>query len=59
MKTTYDQRSVSAGIKVKSNIKAGVLGINHNQIVARGLRVKSGVKAGGKSIAFEGGPTKP
>jgi hypothetical protein len=33
-------------MKVKSNIKAGKLAVNHNQAVACGLRVKSNVKAG-------------
>ncbi|HEX5735524.1 MAG TPA: hypothetical protein VF131_22045 [Blastocatellia bacterium] len=37
-------------MKVKSNVKAGGLNLNHNQTINRkngGLRVKSNVKAGG------------
>ena len=36
-------------MKVKSNVKAGKLGANHNQ-TAKGLRVKSSLKAGGVSL---------
>ena len=32
-------------VKVKTNVKAGKIALNHNQTV-RGLRVKSNVKAG-------------
>lgn len=50
MKTTNKQRTISAGMTVKSNIKAGIqtlyITTNHNQIVSKGLRVKSHVKAG-------------
>ena len=46
MKTANNQTSINAGMKVKSNIKAGGLQINHNQTVSKGLRVKSSVKAG-------------
>jgi hypothetical protein len=34
-------------MKIKSNIKAGGMNLQHNQTVARGLRIKSGGKAGG------------
>jgi hypothetical protein len=32
-------------MKVKSNVKAGKLAVNHNQAV-KGLRVRAGLKAG-------------
>ena len=35
-------------MRVKSNVKAGGVQLNHNQ-TAKGLRVKSSVKAGGIS----------
>jgi hypothetical protein len=35
-------------MRVKSNVKAGKITVNHNQKV-KGLRVKSGVKAGDTS----------
>jgi len=34
-------------MKIKTNVKAGGLTLNHNQTAVRGLRVKSNVKAGG------------
>lgn len=34
-------------MKVKANVKAGGVSVNHNQTV-KGLRVKAGVRAGGK-----------
>jgi len=34
------------GLKVKTNVKAGGLTVNHNQTPARGLNVKTNIKAG-------------
>ena len=33
-------------MKIKSNVKAGVLSGNHNQTAARSLKVRTNVKAG-------------
>lgn len=38
-----------AGMKVKTNVKAGGKSWNHNQTVAKGLRVKTNIKAGRKA----------
>ena len=34
-------------MRVKSNVKAGGMSMQHNQRITRSLKVKSGVKAGG------------
>jgi hypothetical protein len=41
-------QTVARGLKVKTNVKAGLdgPGHNHNQTMARGLKVKTNVKAG-------------
>jgi hypothetical protein len=39
-------------MKIKSNVKAGGAGVQHNQTISRGLKVKTNIKAG-----FE--PNKP
>jgi hypothetical protein len=33
-------------MKIKTNVKAGGLSVNHNQTVARGLKVKTNVRSG-------------
>lgn len=39
-------------MKIKSNVKAGGMKVNHNQTVVKnnGLRIKSNVKAGGITL---------
>jgi len=37
-------------MKIKTNVNAGGLGINHNQTMARGLKVKSGARAGSPTL---------
>jgi hypothetical protein len=50
-------QTVAHGLKVKTNVKAGVMQAQHNQTMARGLKVKTGVKAGAGTVI--GGPTPP
>lgn len=33
-------------MKIKTNIKAGGMNLNHNEKLARGLKLKTGTKAG-------------
>jgi len=39
-------QTIARGLKVKTNVKAGIWNTQHNQTVARGLKVKTGIKAG-------------
>jgi hypothetical protein len=45
--TAQHSQTVAHGLKVKTNVKAGIMENQHNQTVTHGLKVKSGVKAGG------------
>jgi hypothetical protein len=51
IKSNSNPSAASTGLKVKTNVKAGVPPgpyiTNHNQTVVRGLKVKTNVKAGG------------
>jgi len=52
MNTKNSNQTRVAGLKIKTNVKAGdgggagALSSNHNQTAARGLKVKTGIKAG-------------
>jgi hypothetical protein len=37
-------------MKIKTNVKAGGIPLQHNQTVARGMKVKTNVKAGGVTM---------
>lgn len=43
------RKSTSAGLKVRSQVKAGGISLQHHRTPKAGLRVKSQVKAGGIS----------
>ena len=37
----------NAGLKVRTNIRAGGMGANHNETQVRGLKVRTHIRAGG------------
>ena len=39
----------NAGLKVRTNIRAGGLSINHNETQVRGLKVRTNIRAGSLS----------
>jgi len=41
------QREEKIIMKIKTNVKAGGINLQHNQTMARSLKVKTNVKAGG------------
>ena len=43
------KKQKTSGLKVKTNVNAGGLSINHNQTLGSGLKVKTNVKAGALS----------
>jgi hypothetical protein len=45
MKPTPAQPN-SNSLKVKTSLKAGLAGANHNETLMRGLRVRTGIKGG-------------
>src|SRR5262249_10035660 len=44
--TSNSQKKGKKSMKIKTNVKAGGINMQHNQTVVRALKVKSGVKAG-------------
>ena len=50
----HNQAPVRAGLKVQTNVKAGGLGLNHNEAQVRGLKVRTNVKAGAKASKVDG-----
>ena len=42
-------------MKIKTNVKAGGVTLQHNQTLAKGLKVKTGVKAGPEIVITPAG----
>jgi hypothetical protein len=47
IKSNSNPAAVSKGLRVKTNVKAGGVGMNHNQTLVRSLKVKTNLKADG------------
>src|SRR5262249_23498633 len=43
---TYFQRKGKTAMKIKTNVKAGGIQMQHSQTMARGLKIRAGIKAG-------------
>src|SRR5215470_7044628 len=46
LSATNSQKKGNTSMKIKTNVKAGGIKMQHNQTMARGLKVKTGVKVG-------------
>lgn len=51
MKRTNNETTSNSGLKIKSSVKAGGIGLNHNPVMrsSGGLRIKSSLKAGSRN----------